>query len=108
METEEYTLPTIKTINFNFDRATTKARNQTEDLIEQIVSHCRCRSDKDERTLAKRIAIWAKTTKATTTDLHALLQKRRDPNIRNYGGFVNWSVKIRKSESQASLATPTS
>ncbi|WP_047994227.1 hypothetical protein [Puniceibacterium sp. IMCC21224] len=74
--------------------APNKARNGKEALIEDIVSHCCCRTDKEKRELAKRIAIWANTTKTDETDLHALLQKHRDPNIRNYGGFVNWAIKI--------------
>lgn len=93
---EDYHLPIIKRAAFQFPQPTvTPARNQKEDLIEQIVSHCRCRSETDARNLAKRIAIWANTTKADTTDLHALLNKHRDPTVRNYGGLVNYLIKIK-------------
>lgn len=94
---EEHYIPNIKRARFDFQLPTSKARNQKEDLIEQIVSHCRCRSEKEKTSLAKRIAIWANTTKATTTDLHALLQKHRDPKVRNYGGLVNFFIKIKTS-----------
>ena len=92
----EYQLPTIKRISFNFPQPTSKARNQREDLIEQIADRCRCRSEKERQTLTKRIAIWANSIKADTTDLHALLRKADDPSIRNYGGFVNYSIKIKR------------
>jgi len=96
---DDYQLPTIKRPTFDlahFEKPTTRARNSQEALIEEIVTHCACKSEKDARTLAKRIAIWSKSIKADETDLHALLQKRHDRSIRNYGGFVNWTCKIRK------------
>lgn len=51
---------------------------------------------KDKRGLAKRIMIAANTNKWSDTDLHALYQKRNDPNITNYTGFVVWAIKIKK------------
>lgn len=79
------------------DRKINRARNAREALIEDIVEKCRCRSDKERAALARRIAIWANTTGADETDLHALLKKAQDPTLRNYGKFVNWTIKIRKA-----------
>ena len=93
---DEHTTPTIKRISRTLpERPVSRARNADEALIEEIVGHCRCRSEKDARTLAKRIAIAAKTFKWDTADLHGLLQKRNDPSVRNYGGLVNHLVKVR-------------
>lgn len=97
---EEHHIPTIKRPTFDlsrFEQPTSRARNGKEALIEEIVEKCRCRNAKEERALARRIAVWVNTTKADETDLHALLQKHRDPHVRNYGALVNHLIKIRKS-----------
>lgn len=97
---DEHQTPQIKRPSFDlerFQRAATRARNAQEALIEEIVSHCQCRNEKEARVTARRIAIAAKTLKWDETDLHALLQKHRDPNIRNYGAFVNWTIKIKNA-----------
>lgn len=94
--TDDYGTPTIKRLSFNIpEKPPSRARNQREDLIEQIVARAGG-TETQKRNLAKRIALWANTTKATTTDLHALLRKADDRTIRNYGGFINWSITIKK------------
>ena len=69
-----------------------QVRNQTEDLIAQIVN---ATSEKDKHKLAKEIKIAYHTLGWTDTDLHALLAKRKDPSIRNYTAFVKWSRQIK-------------
>jgi hypothetical protein len=72
-------------------------RNQTEDLIAQIVAQCVC-TPVQAKTLAKLLAITANTAGWGTSELHALLKKRNDPTIRNYTAYVWWSAKVRKSD----------
>lgn len=72
-----------------------RARTAAEDIIEQIVEATFPRNPQEHRNLARRLAIAAKALKWTTTDLHALLQKRHDPHLRSYGAFVSWSCKIK-------------
>lgn len=101
MRQEEHIVPKTKSIGSlfaNIERPTSSARNAKEALIEDIVAKCHCRSEKEAQTLKKRIAIWLNTTKADETDLHALLQKHRDPSVRNYGGLVNYLIKIRRAK----------
>ena len=74
------------------------ARNQREDLIEQIVAQCTFRKPGEDRKLARLLAIAANTAGWTATDLHALLRKREDPTIRNYTRFVWWSAKVKRQK----------
>ena len=67
-------------------------RSAREALIADIVN---ATQEKDKRKLAKRLAMAANTLHWQEIDLHALLQKRNDPNVRNYTAFVWWSCKIR-------------
>lgn len=102
---EEHHVPSSKQPSFDLSRLTVgqgkedgdelQIRNNAEYLIAQIVSFCGCRTLTEKKNLAKRIAIWANTTKADTSDLDALLKKRKDPSVRNYGGLVNYLIKIK-------------
>lgn len=67
-------------------------RTPKEDIINQIVAKTRG-SQEERKALAKLIAIWANRYLLNSTDLHALLKKADDPNIRNFGGFVRWAIK---------------
>lgn len=84
----------------NFDhikqpqKTVTTVRNQREDIIEQIVQQTSL-TDPEKKNLAKLIALTANIAKWKTEDLHALLKKRNDPTIRNYTGFVKWSIKMK-------------
>lgn len=69
---------------------TISARNNFEYLIQQIVESTNAR---DKKSLARRLAIFARTFGWTEMDLHGLLQKKNDPSIRNYSAFVEWSIK---------------
>lgn len=69
-----------------------KVRNNWEALIADIVN---ATSVRDKKELAKLIAISAKTQGWGESELHALLQKRNDPTIRNYTAFVRWSIKTK-------------
>lgn len=88
-------------MGLNFDHITapqktvTQVRNQKEDMIEQIVQQC-TGTPTEKKNLAKLIALTANTAGWTAQDLHALLKKRSDPTIRNYTGFVRWSIKMKK------------
>jgi len=99
---DDYTLPTIKHPTFDLSRFNPPkkpllmVRNQREDLIEQIVAQCEG-TEKQKRTLARLIGIWANTIHADAMDLHALLRKRQDPTIRSYTAFVRWTCKVRKA-----------
>ncbi len=87
----------MKRPTFNPSRFTvspTRALNQKIDLIEQIVERTTVPEDQRPQ-LARRLAIAANTLKWTATDLHGLLKKADDPNIRNYTAFVQWSCNIR-------------
>lgn len=74
---------------------TLQVRNNTEALIEDIVNATGVQSDREKKSLARLIALAYHTLKWSDTDLHALLKKRTDPSIRNYTGFVKWSVTIK-------------
>jgi hypothetical protein len=67
-------------------------RNNTEQLIADIVN---ATNEKNKKGLAKQIALAYNTLGWSDTDLHALFKKRSDPSIRNYTGFVKWSVTIK-------------
>lgn len=69
-----------------------KSGSNRQDLITQIAE---ATTERDKKHLAKRIAITANTLSWNETDLHALLKKKQDPNIRNYTGFVKWSILIK-------------
>lgn len=89
----------MKTISFEHlevKKPTERARNQREDLIEQIVAQCTFRQPGDDRKLARLLAIAANTGGWDTTDLHYLLKKKQDPTLRNYTAFVWSRAKITK------------
>lgn len=65
-------------------------RTNKENLINQIVEKT---NERNKKHLAKLIAIKANRYKWSETDLHALLQKSRDPKIRNFTAFVKWTLK---------------
>lgn len=67
-----------------------EVRNNREDLIRQIVEST---DAQDKKKLARRIAITANTLHWSDTDLHALLNKKREVN--NFSKFVNWTLKIQ-------------
>lgn len=69
-----------------------RANNAKEDLINQIADQCY--PENDRPAIRRRLAIATNTAKWTETDLHALLNKKLDPTIRNYTAFVKWSSKI--------------
>jgi hypothetical protein len=85
----------MKHITFNkqFTAPTLQIRNSTEQLIADIVD---ATTEKDKKKLAKLIAIKAKEMRWSDSDLHALLQKKSDPTIRNYTAFVWWSTKTKR------------
>ena len=62
-----YTVPQLKLLAVSMDRfkaaAANKAHDVKEALIEDIDPHCGCRNGAGKRDMAKRIAIWANTTK---------------------------------------------
>ena len=70
-----------------------RVRNQKEDLIKQIVEGT---VEKNKKQLAKMLAIQTHTFKWTVTDLHSLLRKKDDPQIRNYTAFVKSFAYPRK------------
>ena len=67
------------------------ARNSWEDLINQIALHT---NEKDKMKLASLLAIKGHMLKLSTTDLHYLLNKKKDPAIRSYTGFIKWSFGL--------------
>lgn len=73
-----------------------RANNNFELLINDIADQCYPESERP--TIRRRLAIAARTARWTETDLHCLLNKRLDPAIRNYTGFVKWSSTIRKKQ----------
>lgn len=77
-----------------FTKNNLAVRTNYEALIAEIVSHTQPPSGR--RQLAKRLAVAYHTAKWSVTDLHALLQKRLDPSIRNFSAFVNWTCKVTK------------
>lgn len=83
----------IKNINLNKKEGSFNIRSNKEDLIVEIV---KCTNEKNKKALAKLIGIWVNKYKISETDLHALLQKRHDPKIRNFTAFVKWSIKDKK------------
>ena len=72
------------------------ARNQQEDLIEQIVAQCTFRKPGEDRKLARLLAVTANTAGWTNDTLHYILKRKYDENIRNYTAWVWWSAKIKK------------
>lgn len=88
----------MKQVSFtHLEKPTSRARNQKEDLIEQIVAQCYFRKPGDDRKLARLLAVTANAGKWSTMDLHALLNKKQDPSIRNYTAFVWYSAKQTKA-----------
>lgn len=63
-------------------------RNSREDLIRQIVEKT---DTKNQKLLAKRIALTANLFKWSDDDLHYLL--KRHGQVKNYSAFINWSLK---------------
>lgn len=84
----------MERITFNLPRveAPLQIRNNRDQIISDIVMNT---VEKDKKKLAKIISIRARELKWTDTDLHSLLQKKKDPNIRNYTAFVWWSIKLK-------------
>ena len=83
----------MKRITFTQPKvATLQVRNSREQLIADIVD---ATEEKDKKKLAARLALAANTLKWSDMDLHALLKKKTDPKIRNYTGYVWWSIKIK-------------
>ena len=69
------------------------ARNSWEDLINQIVEQI---AEKDKKKFAALLAIKGRELKFSTTDLHYLVNKKNDPTIRTYTGFIKWSFGLKK------------
>lgn len=69
-----------------------RVRNNKERLIADIVEKT---TEKDKRLLAKRLAIAMNAMKWEEHDLHALLKKANDPNVRNYTALVKYSCTIK-------------
>jgi len=67
--------------------STLLVRNQREDLIAQIIDQTNL-LDTDRKRVAERLAIEANMCGWSNFDLHALLQKKHDPNVKNYTGLV--------------------
>lgn len=69
-------------------------RNGMEQLVRDIVEQTDAKGAQ-ARKLQKLLVIQAKALRWSMTDLHALLQKKKDPAIRNYSAFVWSHVKTR-------------
>ncbi len=83
----------MKRIEFKrIERPELQVRSSREQLIAEIVE---ATSEPNKKALAKLIALRANEMKWTETELHALLKKRHDPNIRNFTAFVKWSLKTK-------------
>lgn len=83
----------MKRIVFTKKETTTlQVRNQKEQLIAEIVE---ATSEPNKKALAKLLALRANEMRWTETDLHALLKKKTDPNIRNFTAYVKWSIKTK-------------
>lgn len=70
-----------------------RVRNNREALVAEIVE---ATTEKDKKNLAKMLMIQANMFKWNEMDLHALLKKRTDPNIRNYTALVKSFAYPRK------------
>lgn len=87
----------MKQISFNreFRVESLQVRSNREQLIADIVF---ATTEKNKKKLARAIAVASNQMAWSESDLHALLQKRRDPTIRNYTAFVWWSIKTKKED----------
>lgn len=72
-----------------------RIRSNKDQLIADIVN---ATTEKNKKKLAKVLALTYNALNLSEIDLHALLQKKNDPSIRNYTAFVWYSCKIRGNE----------
>lgn len=77
------------------EEAPLQIRNNKEQLIADIVE---ATTEKDKRKLAKMLALASNINRWSETDLHALLNKRRE--VDNFTAFVWWSCKIRNKHGE--------
>lgn len=75
------------------------AKTPEQDLINQIVAQMVVDQNR-AAWLRKMMAIQTNTFKWSTTDLHAVLQKKHDPTVRNYTAWVTWRFGLAKKKRQ--------